>query len=76
MTEVVWMEVFSDNLKDAMEDAGFNLRMLADESGLSISTISKYINKQQMPGVKALVNIAYALGIEVEDLVPHADVIR
>lgn len=68
MTELQWLEIFGDNLKDILDGAGYTQRDLADDTGLSEATISKYINKQQMPGVKALISIAYVLDCSLDDL--------
>lgn len=69
MSESEWLDIFGDNLKDMMDEYGISQRELADECGLSESNISRYINKQQVPGIKALVNIAYALDCDVSDLI-------
>lgn len=42
---------------------------LAEESGLAQSTISSYLNKQKLPGIKAVLNISYALDCEVGELI-------
>ena len=73
MTELQWLEIFGDNLKDMMDGAGYTQRDLADDTGLSEATISKYINKQQMPGVKALISIAYVLDCSLDDLMDFGD---
>ena len=73
MTELQWLEIFGDNLKDMMDSAGYTQRDLADDTGLSEATISKYINKQQMPGVKSLISIAYVLDCSLDDLMDFGD---
>ena len=42
---------------------------LADESGLSETTISRYIKKQRIPNMKAIVNIANALDLTTDELI-------
>lgn len=68
MSEQEWLNCFGDNLKILLKDAGMSQNELAEESGLSKGTISQYINKQKMPGAKALVNISYALDCTLDDL--------
>lgn len=69
MTELEWMDIFGDNLKDMLKDYGMTQKDLANETGLSKSTISQYINKQKVPSMKAIVNIANALDITTDELI-------
>ena len=73
MTETQWLEIFGDNLKDILDAGGYTQRQLAEASGLAESTISRYISKKQVPCVKALVNIAYALDCSLDDLMDFGD---
>ena len=75
ITEVQWLDVFANNLVSLLQDARMTQRELADASGISEATISKYVNGQQMPQVKALVNICYALDIDIEELIPTDEMI-
>lgn len=69
MTELEWMDIFGDNLKDMLKDYGMTQKDLANETGLSKSTISQYINKQKVPSMKAIVNIANALDVTTDELI-------
>lgn len=69
MTELEWMDIFGDNLKDMLKDYGMTQKDLANETGLSKSTISQYINKQKVPSMKAIVNIANVLDITTDELI-------
>lgn len=69
MTELEWLDIFSDNLKSALEYANMTQRELADASGISESSICKYLRKQQIPSLKAIINIAYALDISTDELI-------
>lgn len=69
MTEQEWLDIFADNLKDLMTYANMTQRELADAAGLSDTAISYYINRQKMPGIRAIINIAYALDCEVSELI-------
>lgn len=75
MTEVEWLDTFGDNLYELMQESGYTQIELADKSYLSQATISNYINKQKMPGIKAIVNLSYALDCRVDDLVDFGDMI-
>lgn len=73
MTEAEWLDIFSKNLIEIMRDVGITQRELADETGLSEASISCYIRKIKMPGVRALVNIAYALDCSLNELMDFGD---
>lgn len=69
MSEVEWLDIFSDNLVNIMDEYGITQRDLADDTGLSESTISRYVNKQQIPTLKAIINMSYALDIKLDDFI-------
>ena len=75
MSEATWLRIFSDNLLDMLGEAGMTQSDLADASGLSEGSISNYINKKQMPGVKALINISHALDCTLDELMDFGDTI-
>ena len=69
VSEQEWCEHFADNLQTLMTEYGYSQRDLADEIGISESTISRYLRAQQIPKGTILLNIAYALDCSVDDLV-------
>lgn len=75
MTELQWMRIFGNNLADIMEEAGYNQKQLAIETGISETSISRYVNGTQMPSMKALVNIASILMCDINELVCVEDMI-
>jgi transcriptional regulator with XRE-family HTH domain len=76
ISETEAIEIFSDNLRDIMEDARINQSELARESRLTQCTISKYLNKQRMPSMKAIMNLCYALNCSYQDLLPDYYLVR
>lgn len=76
MSELEWMEIFGDNLRSLLEEKGYSQRDLANAIGVSESTVSSYINKQKIPGVKALINIAYEFDLTMNELMDFGDRIR
>ncbi len=76
MTEIEWLDTFGDNLQDMLDDARMSRRELADETGISVSTICRYINKQTVPNIFAIINIAYALNCSVDDLIDFGRAIK
>jgi transcriptional regulator with XRE-family HTH domain len=75
-SEKEWLDIFSGNLRDMLDDANMSQRELADATGLSDAAISYYINGEKIPGVKALVNISYALDCSLDELMDFGDRIR
>lgn len=73
MDEMVWLDIFGDNLADMLAENRMTQRDLADKANLAESTISDYIHKRKMPGTKAIVNIAYALNCGTDDLVDFGE---
>ena len=64
-----WKETFAENLKSILDERGMTQRELAEDSGVSTTAISEYISKRQTPNIMAIINIAYALDMEVSELV-------
>ena len=64
-----FVEQFGSNLKIALEESGMTLSELSIDTGLSMTTLSNYVNGTQMPSLKAFVNIMCAIGVEPEELV-------
>lgn len=75
MSETEWLLYFSDCLYDIMRERKISQRELAERSGLSDSTISKYINGTQIPKGTALVNIAIALDCSLDELMNFGELI-
>lgn len=68
MTEEDWRKEFALVLRDKMRKKGMKGYMLADKTGLSRITISKYVNATRTPSSYNLVLIADALGCLVSEL--------
>ena len=75
MTREDWMENFSENLQDILDERGVKQRELSDMTGIPTSTISAYINQAIMPSAEAVVKISYALDVEFNDLLDFGDTI-
>ena len=75
MSEIEWMEIFSNNLTEIMRETGYSQEQLARETGISQATISRYINRQQIPSVKSIINIVYALNCDLRELIDFGDII-
>lgn len=69
MTQEQWKSIFADNLISILHDRGMTQRQLAMDSGISPAMISEYIHKIRMPGLAAAINMAYALDVDICELV-------
>lgn len=73
MSEVEWIDIFGDNLRDILKEQNMSRRELAQVLSVSEVTISNYINKKQMPTMEVIVNMAYELSISVDELIDFGD---
>ena len=76
MTDREWLAYFGINLMEILEEAKMTQRELADTAGISEASLCKYINGHQMPGVRAIINIADALNCDVSELIDFGDRIK
>ena len=76
MSEVEWIKIFGQNLDEMLIEANMTQRELAEDTGLTEATISRYINGRRMPTVRALVNIAYSLNCSFDELMDFGDVLE
>lgn len=76
MPSHIWLEKFSHNLARMMVDARISQKELAELADISIGTISKLVRGKQIPTIRALLNISYALRCTVDELVDFGEPIR
>ena len=76
MSETIWMKTFGNNLIYFMQQTGMTQEQLAMATGLTQASISRYAAGIQMPGVRAIVNIANVLGVSTDDLIDFGDMIE
>jgi len=63
------MTHFADNLRRALKEKGCTQEKLADLTGITRATISKYLcNQRSLPRVDKAMDIARALGVTIENL--------
>lgn len=70
-----WMDAFGDNLSDLLEERNMTQQELAKASGVSVGSINAYMHKQSPPGIKAIVNMSYALDVDLNELLDFGDTI-
>lgn len=76
MSEVEFISIFADNLRDLMKSQGISQRELSRESGIDNAAISRYLKKDRIPTVRSLINISLALDCDLDDLVPTYDFVE
>ena len=76
MSEVEWMDIFGDNLRDILKEQNMSRRELAQVLDLSEATISNYINKKQMPTMEVIINMAYELSMSIDELIDFGDTVH
>lgn len=69
MSEIQFMIRFGENLQFLLEDAWMSQKDLAEDTGISESTISRYIRGDIMPTIKNVAKIVYSLGCDWEELI-------
>ena len=75
MTLKDWTDNFGETLAEFLDDRKMSQLELSEYSGVSVGSISSYVNKRAQPGVKAIINIAYALDVDVSELIDFGDTI-
>lgn len=73
MTELEWLDIFGDNLRDMLKEADMSQSELAEQIGVEKITVNRYIRKERIPNLKAIINISYVLNCELEDLIDFGD---
>ena len=76
ISEVEFIDIFADNLRDIMKDTRIGQRELAEEAHLTRETINRYLNKKTMPSLRALINICYVLNCNLYDILPACNMIE
>ena len=75
MTIDDWSRNFSEKLNELMTDRRITQYDLSMESGIAVGSINSYIHDRSLPGVKAIVNLAFALDVDVSELIDFGDTI-
>lgn len=64
---------FAGNLRDARLEIGLTQRQLARRAGTTFQLISAYENAKRLPMLDAVVRLADALVVPLDELVPGID---
>lgn len=75
MSEMEWLQIFANNLAYHLQTIGMSQSEFAKAAGLEQGSISRYVSARQMPGIKAIINIANVLGISIDELIDFGSTI-
>lgn len=75
MSTIEWLDIFGNNLKEIMDEKGYSQNDLSEATGISQSSISKYINGQQIPNAITIVNLSYTLDCDIYELIDFGDMV-
>lgn len=73
MTYREWLHCFSQRLGELIWEHRITQEDLCQMSGLGRSTISRYLHETQMPNLRAIINLSYALHVDYEDLIDFGE---
>ena len=76
MSEMEWLRTFANNLQYFMEMHDYSQSELARMAGLEQASISRYLGARQMPGPKALINLANVFGVSLDEFMDFGSIIR
>lgn len=60
---------YRENIEAVRTQIGWSQDDLAERSGVSLRTISNYVNGATKPGIEEVARIAVALGVSIDELV-------
>jgi transcriptional regulator with XRE-family HTH domain len=75
MTIPEWSDCFGDKLLELLKDRRMTQFELAQDSGVSVGSINSYIHGKSLPGIKAILNLAFSLDVDVGELIDFGDTI-
>ena len=76
MTKQEWILKFSDSLYGNMKFINMTPAQLAKKTGLSKATICRYLKQEQEPSCVAVLKLANALDLNVEELIDFGEPIE
>ena len=73
MTIERWQQEFADRLRNKMNERGWGIRKTAKESGLSIMTISKYVNALVVSRCPDFMKLANAFSVAPQHFIDFGE---
>lgn len=75
MTQTEWRDIFGGNLSSILRERNMTQAELAKATGLSTSRICDYVKGYATPTIFAIINMAYALNIDITEFVDFEETI-
>lgn len=76
MKETVWRAKIAEKLSEKMNEKGYSQSTLAKKAHLTQPAISNYLRGESTPNVRAVINLSYALGCTMSELVDFGERIQ
>ena len=73
MTEQEWRRRFSIKLSILIRKSNITRRELADKANICESSLSFYLSCKKTPNFRSVINLAYALGCTIEELIDFGE---
>ena len=73
MTEQEWRRRFSIKLSILIRKSNITRRELADKANICGSSLSFYLSCKKTPNFRSVINLAYALGCTIEELIDFGE---
>ena len=70
------MPSFLETFRHLLEKRGWNQKEAAEKLGVSQANVSRWLSGEREPGLAALVQIAYGLGVTVDELLGRSEISR
>lgn len=76
MTEIQWIDIFADNLREIIAESGYSQMEVAEMTGIPQPVLSRYVNKRVVPSVVNIIKLSYALNCDIRDLIDFGDIVN
>ena len=73
MTEQEWRRRFSIKLSILIRKSNITRRELADKANICEPSLSFYLSCKKTPNFRSVINLAYALGCTIEELIDFGE---
>ena len=63
--------LWNERVKELMKDKNINQKQLAEQSGITEASVSRYLNGERTPRIDIVSNFARVFGISVDDILSN-----
>ena len=76
MTEIQWIDIFADNLREIIAESGYSQMEVAEMTGIPQPVLSRYVNGRVIPSVVNIIKLSYTLNCDIRDLIDFGDIVN